>query len=163
MNVIGVERNADVTSNTTPVHIRTSDETPFVDVPHSMMVYTHHPVIAPAQLSHHLLFSSATLALPYTQLTLFALIMAVSPQVPEPSYFTSPMWKSQTRFDSPNNSVPGTPVTPGTPGTPNEGSSLLREKAFEPRDLKRSLFKLNKPPQVRYCYPRIPNVLLTSE
>ncbi|EIM90557.1 uncharacterized protein STEHIDRAFT_107339 [Stereum hirsutum FP-91666 SS1] len=73
--------------------------------------------------------------------------MADSLRAPEPSYFMSPMWKSQTRLDSPNNSVPGTPITLSTPGTPNEGSSLQREKTFEPRDLKRSLFKLNKPPQ----------------
>lgn len=135
--------------DTTPVYTRTPNVTPAADVPLSMIVYIHHHVLVPAQLDpHHLVFCSATSALLARHLTFFASIMADSLRAPEPSYFMSPMWKSQTRLDSPNNSVPGTPITLSTPGTPNEGSSLQREKTFEPRDLKRSLFKLNKPPQV---------------
>ncbi|KII90999.1 glycosyltransferase family 2 protein [Plicaturopsis crispa FD-325 SS-3] len=69
--------------------------------------------------------------------------MAGPLQVPEPSYFMSPQWKSNSRPDSPvAKSV--------SPGTPQEGSGLLRQKSsdsqksLDAQDLQRSLFKLDR-------------------
>lgn len=113
---------------------------------------------------HRLPLSSAPPA--YSKhLSVFVLIMSDSLRAPEPSYFTSPLWKSRSHLDSPSNSTPatpGSPGTPGTPGTPNEGTSLIKEKLVDARDLKRSLFKLNRPSKVRRHRPLFLSSLLTS-